>query len=334
VSECQRIELLGASAGTPRVGFGCSNLLGDKTPEVGLGLLHAAYESGIRHFDVARVYNYGDAEALVGEFASGKRDKITISTKFGLMPREGVARMKGPVRLVRRLMRSSSWIRKRVRRNVKSLTRGGQFDPVTARISLETSLRALRTDYIDIYLLHECSLSDCSDEILAFLEHAKTEGKIRAYGCGTAFEKVPPIATTRPQFLPVAQFESSILRSNVKSFNGIRPVQNLLLITHGALSAASTIKARLKSDTAFEEELIRGTGVEIHHASALYGLLLRHAMLENPNGIVLFRAGAVERIRSTLKAVEGIDLSDEQLSALRTMVTESQSKPALREAES
>jgi D-threo-aldose 1-dehydrogenase len=326
VSEFQRIELLGASAGTHRVGFGCSNLLGDKTPKAGLGLLHAAYESGIRHFDVARVYNYGDAEGLVGEFASGRRDKITISTKFGLMPRENVARMKGPVRLVRRLMRSSSWIRKRVRRNVKSLTRSAQFDPVTARISLETSLRALRTDYIDIYLLHECGLSDCSDEILAFLEHAKAEGKIRMFGCGTAFEKVPSIATARPQFLQVAQFETSILRPNVESFESIRPVQNLLLITHGALSVASTIKTRLTSDPAFEESLIRGTGVEIHHASALYGLLLRLAMLENPNGIVLFRAGAAERVRSTLKAMEGISISDTQLSALRTMVTKSQTK--------
>ena len=323
MSELQRIELLGAAAETPRVGFGCSNLLGDKTPKVGLGLLHAAYESGIRHFDVARVYNYGDAEGLVGEFISGKRDKITISTKFGLMPREGVAKMKGPVRLVRRLMRSSSWIRKRVRQNIKSLTQGGQFDPVTARISLETSLRALRTDYIDIYLLHECSVSDCSDETLGFLEHAKSEGKIRTFGCGTAFEKVPPIATTRPEFLQVAQFESSILSPNLKSFESIRPVQNLLSITHGALSAALTMKARLASDAAFEEDLIRGTGVEIHHGSALYGLLLRHAMRENPNGIVLFRAGAAERIRSTLKAMEGISLSDEQLGALRTMVTES-----------
>jgi D-threo-aldose 1-dehydrogenase len=329
VSELQRIELLGASTGAPRVGFGCSNLLGDKPPEVGLGLLHTAYESGIRHFDVARVYNYGDAEGLLGEFTSDKRDKITISTKFGLMPREGVAKMKGPVRLVRRMMRSSSWIRKRVRRSIKVLTQGGQFDPVTARTSLETSLRALRTDYIDIYLLHECSVSDCSDEIFAFLEQAKTEGKIRTFGCGIAFEKVPPIATSRPEFLQVAQFESSILRPNVEFFESIRPAQNLLSITHGALSVASPIKTHLASDAAFAEELIRATGVEIHHGPALYGLLLRHAMRKNPNGIVLFRAGAAERIRSTLKAMEGISLSDEQLSALRTMMTEnSKVKPA------
>jgi D-threo-aldose 1-dehydrogenase len=329
VSELQRIELLGASTEGPRVGFGCSNLLGDKPAKVGLGLLYTAYESGIRHFDVARVYNYGDAEGLVGEFAAGKRDKITISTKFGLMPREGVAKMKGPVRLVRRLMRSSSWIRNRVRRNIKTLTQGGQFDPVTARTSLETSLRALRTDYIDVYLLHECSVTDCSDEILAFLEQAKTEGKIRIFGCGTAFEKVPPIATSRPEFLQVAQFESGIFRSNVEVFESIRPVQNLFSVTHGALSAAPTIKARQTSDAVFAGELIRATGVEIQHGSTLYGLLLRHAMRENPNGIVLFRAGAPERIRSTLKAMEGVSLSDEQVSALRTMMTVSPNiKPA------
>jgi aryl-alcohol dehydrogenase-like predicted oxidoreductase len=317
MSELRTIELPGSSAKTSRVGFGCSNLLGDKTREAGVGLLNQAYESGVRHFDVARVYNYGDAEALVGEFAAGKRDSVTICTKFGFMPREGVAKMKGPVQLVRRLMRSSSWVRKLVRRNVRSLTQAGQFDPVTARVSLETSLRMLRTEYIDIYLLHEGSVGDCSEEIFAFLEQAKAEGKIRAFGCGSAFEKVPPIASSRPKFLQVAQFESSIVRPNVEDFYKIRPLQNLLPITHGAMAATSIIKNHVASYPILERKLMKITGLEIAKGSTLYGLVLCQALHENPDGMVLFRASTKEKIQATLKAMDNINLTDEQFADIR-----------------
>ncbi len=316
----ETLPLPTSSTQTTRVGFGCSNLLGDKTREMGLRLLETAYDGGIRHFDVARVYNFGDAEAIVGEFAAGKRDEITISTKFGLMPREGVAKMKGPVQMARRIMRSSSWVRKLVRRNVKNLTQAGQFDLATAQKSLEASLRALRTDYLDTYLMHECSAADCTEEIYTFLQTAMQAGKIRTHGCGTAFGRIPAIVNEHPEFLPVAQFESSLNKAHVAAFEGMRPRQTQLVITHGAMAAAAPVRAQLENNEALRSALQAELGLDLSAGSNLYGLLLRYALLENPDGIVLFRAAAPDRVRSTLEAMQRIQLAPDQLATLRYLL--------------
>jgi D-threo-aldose 1-dehydrogenase len=53
---------------TTALGFGCSGIIGSNTRTESLGLLSTAVELGIRHFDVARSYGSGDAEAILGDF--------------------------------------------------------------------------------------------------------------------------------------------------------------------------------------------------------------------------------------------------------------------------
>ena len=49
-----------------------------------LRTIAAALDGGITHFDLARLYGYGEAEALVGEALAGQRDRVVIASKFGL----------------------------------------------------------------------------------------------------------------------------------------------------------------------------------------------------------------------------------------------------------
>lgn len=301
---------------TTRIGFGCSNLLGDKTRDEGLRLLHTAYDCGIRHFDVARVYNFGDAEFLVGEFQSGKRDKITITTKFGLIPSEGVAKLKGTVQLARRIMRSSSFVRRLVRKNVRSLTQAGRFNPTVAQASLDTSLRALRTDYIDVYLLHEAFAKDCTVEILHFLQSAIAQGKIRAYGVGSGYGKIEEIARENPAFLQTAQFESSLTQPNIKAFDQIRPQETSIAITHGALSAAKGLREKMSSDSTLVGTWSKQLGVDLADPSKLHAILLQYSLFTNPKGGVIFRASTQARIKSNIESVSGAALNMKQVDIL------------------
>ena len=51
-----------------------------------LRAMGCAWDAGITLFDTARSYGFGDAEAVLGEFLRGKRDKAVIATKFGITP--------------------------------------------------------------------------------------------------------------------------------------------------------------------------------------------------------------------------------------------------------
>src|SRR6266404_3802067 len=71
------------------LGFGCARLTAQPR-QAALSVLQAACAQGITHFDVARVYGLGWAEGILGEFLKGKRDRVTITTKFGLKPPGGL----------------------------------------------------------------------------------------------------------------------------------------------------------------------------------------------------------------------------------------------------
>ena len=46
--------------------------------------LGCALDEGINHFDIARSYGYGEAEAFLGKFFKGRRDEVVIASKFGI----------------------------------------------------------------------------------------------------------------------------------------------------------------------------------------------------------------------------------------------------------
>ncbi len=109
------VVLPGGSLSTTCLGFGCNSLLGPKPRSEGLALLAEAYECGIRHFDVARAYSSGDAEGVVGEFLVGKRESVSLTTKFGLQPPSGAASKLSWLKpLARRIMRVSPSMRKAI----------------------------------------------------------------------------------------------------------------------------------------------------------------------------------------------------------------------------
>jgi aryl-alcohol dehydrogenase-like predicted oxidoreductase len=156
------VSLLDPDIGDSRLGFGCAGLMQIPSRGARQRLLGEAFDRGFSHFDVARMYGMGMAESELGRFARGRRrEEVTIATKFGIAagsPR--LARLQAPARMaIARLPALRAAIKRRG---------GGPRDPRTydaaiARASLETSLRELGTDHVDLFFVHDPGPGDRVD---------------------------------------------------------------------------------------------------------------------------------------------------------------------------
>jgi len=170
------------------LGFGCAPILGSVSAKTALRALDCALDCGINHFDLARSYGYGEAESFVGKVLKGKRDRVIIASKFGITAnwKAKILRPAKPiVRFVRDKMTANISQRPiQITNTVADKLHNRVIpDGKIMRKSLEKSLRALGTDYLDYFFLHEPlqSIPDI-DELADIAEMLKTEGKIRAWG--------------------------------------------------------------------------------------------------------------------------------------------------------
>lgn len=136
------------------VGLGCNNFGGRMADEDVPGVVGAAIDAGITLFDTADVYGgHGGSETLLGKALQGKRDRVIIATKFG-SDMQGV---NGP-----------DWGVRGSRRYI--------------RLAVESSLRRLNTDWIDLYQMHRPDSHTPIEETLAVLSDLVAEGKVRYIG--------------------------------------------------------------------------------------------------------------------------------------------------------
>jgi diketogulonate reductase-like aldo/keto reductase len=320
----KQITLPGTELTTSALGFGCSALLGEKTKAEGLQLLRAAFDSGIRYFDVARMYGYGQAETVVGELARGRRGDVVLATKFGIEP-SAPAVVNGPIRAaLRRVMKISPKVRRLISKRAVAALKTGQFQPSAAARSLETSLRALGTDHIDIYLLHDCTVADTlSDELLVFLQQARRQGKIRYFGVGTNVCEVKQICRQRPEFASIVQFGSSVLCPQPEELQAPGAV-----ITHGSLAGSyAALSAFLRNRPEIAGEWLVRLGVDCREPDCLAGLMLSYAMSANARGPVLFQSSRPDVIRANARLVDKERYSLRQLHEFALLAAQSNVQP-------
>jgi D-threo-aldose 1-dehydrogenase len=300
------LPLIGKTAS--RVGFGTGGLLRITSARGRQDTLAAALASGITHFDTAPLYGFGESERALGRFLRGQRNKVTLTTKFGLQASALAARLVVFQSAARRALRLFPALRRAAVRNSGAFSTPPSFSRAAASASLEKSLRALRTDYVDFFLAHQASeraLPD--DDLMAWLEDAKRAGKILAFGVATDFEWLPPVLQRRPQLSRVVQFDSDLTQQRVADVAG----DDRVVITYGFIG---------RSITAVRERLPR---FETVGDDELGGLLLRAAVLANPSGIVLMQSRSSGRIESNVRAAT----SSEHDARVQELVTLLGSKP-------
>ncbi len=115
--------------------------------------LQMALENGINFYDTSDLYGNGHSEELLGDVFSHCRDRVIIASKGGMLPHT-------------------------------TFDMPQDFSTQHIRRAIDGSLRRLRTDYIDLYLLHSPKIEDIEQntELFQALKMLKSEGKIRAYG--------------------------------------------------------------------------------------------------------------------------------------------------------
>ena len=299
-----------------RLGLGCAGLMRLSRRRDRRRLLDAAFDAGLRHFDVARMYGLGMAEGELGRFLSGRRDEVSIATKFGIdPPSPTLARLQAPARAA---MAKLPALRRAVKRRDSAFHAGGDLSPAAARASLEKSLVELGVDHVDLFFLHEPGAvgGGAAAALGAELESLRAEGKIRAWG--GAGEPAPVRALTRAWPGAQAQWREDVF-APVATGDEDPPA-----ISFGVLSGAMPRIAAAVTDPAERRRRSGALGIDLGDPEALAQLLLREALDRNRRGGVLFATTKAERLPGVVAAARAGagGGGDEQLDALRDLVAE------------
>jgi D-threo-aldose 1-dehydrogenase len=307
----ESILLPGTAIRTSRVGFGCAQLMRIPAASDRSRLLGAVFDEGVRHFDAARMYGLGRAERELGTFLRGRRDQVTIATKFGIEPRAAVSRLAGLQGLGRHVIRRFPAARRILRHSGDLLYPPKDFSAKSAEASLDASLRALGTDYVDILFMHEPSPGDRLDEDLReFLAQAKAAGKIRAFGLAGELDQILPVNETLRLNAPVIQFRRSVFDCDACLSDD--PERAPATMIFGTISQAlepvlKTIGSGDSRWTSFEERIAS----RLTDRKTVARLLFWHAVHRNQRGVTLFSAGSLQRLRELLS--DGIDGASTQI---------------------
>ncbi|HUZ13465.1 MAG TPA: aldo/keto reductase [Caulobacteraceae bacterium] len=284
------------------LGFGCAPLGSRVSPKDGRRALDLAFERGVTWFDVAPSYGDGEAETLLGRFACGRRDELTICTKVGVAP----PRMSLGHRLARPIMRSALRAAPNLRPPPDVRSPAGWAWPAPSRhpiapeaieASLAGSLRRLRVDRVDVLLLHEPTPAEAADpRIWETLRRLIGEGQART--CGVAGSAEAVIAAARPGApFTVAQVTDNPFQSEWSRI--ARSCPDWLIVTHSIFEgrrALMRLESRLAADPASRSRRQTEPPGEFGALTAS-ALLLDYALARNAKGVVLatmFRPGHVE----------------------------------------
>lgn len=142
------------------IGLGCMGMsdfyAGAPSEDENITLLHEAIDLGVTFFDTADMYGPFKNEILVGKALVGRRDKVVLATKFGVM------------------------------RGEDGSFRGINGKPEYVKAACDASLKRLGIDHIDLYYQHRVDPNTPIEDTVGAMAELVKEGKVRYLGLSEA----------------------------------------------------------------------------------------------------------------------------------------------------
>ena len=213
------------------IGYGCWEIGGgyghfDENEVV--AAVQRALDLGINLFDTAEGYGYGQSERLLGKALGARRKEAIVVTKFGIYRPEG------------------EWQRDSRRE--------------TALAAIDRSLKALGTDYVDVYLIHWPDRETPLEESMGALEEIVQAGKARFVGVSNFTpDQIETCMATRR--VDIAQYGYHMFdrRLEREIFPTIAE-HGIGLMTYGSL-AHGLLAGAFTPETTFDEDDWRSNGI-------------------------------------------------------------------------
>jgi aryl-alcohol dehydrogenase-like predicted oxidoreductase len=139
------------SMGTMTLGSNKEGPIGSVGLREGKRLIDQCLDAGVNLIDTANVYTRGSSEEIIGEALKGKRDKVVVATK--------------------------------ARFNMLGLPNTGGNSRINLIAECERSLKRLKTDWIDLYQVHQWDGETPIEETMEALDSLVASGKVRYVGC-------------------------------------------------------------------------------------------------------------------------------------------------------
>ncbi len=285
-----------------QLSFGCGALMRLQNSHCRQKLLAEAFASGIRRFDVARMYGLGHAEQELGDFIRDKRKDLYVTTKFGIEPAANISIIIAFQGIIRRILKTIPWVRNSAKKLAKTLYAPKCFSVTQAAGSLATSLQKLRTDYVDCLLLHDATNQDAIEpNLIEWLEEQKSKNRIRSFGMSGELSQLMAISEVKPELGRVLQFSNDILNRDIARVQGLNSAK---LITYSPFSRAiPPLIAKYNSDREFANcwDALRKSDDSL--PESFIGPAITYAMEANHDGWVIFSASSSDHLRKVITSV-------------------------------
>ncbi len=197
--------------------------------------IQSAIDAGINFIDTAPAYGMGLSESVVGKAVAGRRSRVLIATKCGIV-----------------------WHTDKgtpfVNQNGKTLHR--YLGPESIRYEVEQSLKRLDTDFIDLYQTHWQDETTPIEETMRTLMDLKREGKIRAIGVSNAtVEQIEAYRRVGP--LDSGQEKYSMLDRNLENEYLPYALKNNIAVLAYSPMALGLLTGKVGPDREFPADDIR-----------------------------------------------------------------------------